>query len=141
MKQKLYLLCLILFPCISWANLDLITWKGTYYQAKPIKKGITLAYCKEHTIGNFIHTIKDSNIKTDKNILLTDSHFNIDKVNNIYLIHGDFLATSKANKSAWQDRIYYFLYKFSENGITKGIWYTDKCKGLYKGIAIKDANK
>ena len=127
-------------PYISWADLDLITWKGIYYQAKPIKKGISLKYCKEHTIGSFIHTIKDTNIRTSKNILLTDSHFNIDKLNNIYLIHGDFLATNKSNQSAWQDRIHYFLYKFSENGITQGIWYTDKCKGLYKGITIKNAN-
>jgi len=136
MKQEIVFLFLILLPCIADANLDAMTWKGTYYQEKPIKKNVSLQYCKNHALGSFIHTVKDSKIITDKNILLTDSHFNIDKVNNIYLIHGDFLATSKLIQPTWQERIYYFLYKWSENGVTEGIWYTDKCKGLYKGVAI-----
>ena len=71
MKQKLVLTFFILMPYISWADLDLITWKGIYYQAKPIKKGISLKYCKEHTIGSFIHTIKDTNIRTSKNNLFS----------------------------------------------------------------------
>ncbi|HSW70040.1 MAG TPA: hypothetical protein VLI69_07835 [Gammaproteobacteria bacterium] len=136
MKRTWILFFLIFLPKFSYANLELITWKGTYYQARPIKKGVSLKYCKEHTIGTFIHTIKDRNIITDKHILLSDPHFNIDKINNIYLIYGDLLAISNSKKSVWRDRIHYFLCKFNENGITEGVWYTDKCKGLYMGIAI-----
>lgn len=140
LKQKMLTLLALLAPCICQANLDLITWKGTYYQAKPIQKNISLAYCEEHTPGSFIHTIKDSSVVTDKNILLSHTHFKMDKVNNVYLMHGDFLATAKTGQKTWQDHIYYFVYKFTESGVTEGIWYTGQCKGLYKGIAIKDAN-
>ncbi|MEQ1790619.1 MAG: hypothetical protein ABL857_09275 [Rickettsiales bacterium] len=143
MKHKLTFLFALLFPSISLANLDLITWKGIYYQAVPNKKGITENYCKKHTPGIFIHVVKDAlahPIITDKGIKLDHASFNMDKVDRIYLIHGDLLATGKSEGVQWQDHIYYYLYKFTEAGVTKGIWYSNECKGLYKGIVINDKN-
>jgi hypothetical protein len=137
----LYLLC---FPSILFANLDLITWKGIYYQAVPNKKGITKKYCNEHNPGTFIHTIHDGIDKpiiTDKGINLKQISFKSDKVDSIYLIHGSLIASAKKAKNSWHDRIDYFLYKHSEAGITKGIWYSTQCKGLYKGIVLNNKNK
>lgn len=143
MKQKLIFLATGLFFNTSLANLELITWQGTYYQAIPVKTGITKKYCNEHTPGTFIHTIKSAfahPLITDKGIKLSDPVFNVDKIDGIYLIHGSFLATGESKDIPWQDHIDYFFYKFTEAGITKGVWYTNECKGLYKGIAIGNKN-
>lgn len=128
-------LFLLLFPSICFANIDDITWRGTYYAAKPLKKNISLAYCQAHTPGSFIHTINQAltqPIITDRNIKLTRATFHEDKMNDMYLIHGDLFASQKT----WQEHIYYFLYKFSEAGITRGIWFTNDCRGLYHGMII-----
>lgn len=138
-KELIIFLLTILFSCPSYANLDLTTWKGTYYHSIPNRIGISKSYCKEHTPGTFIHTVKDALIHpiiTDKGIKLDHASFHIDKVEGVYLIHGLFLATGKSKGVQWKEYIYYYLYKFSEMGITKGIWYTNNCKGLYKGIVI-----
>ncbi|MEO8400350.1 MAG: hypothetical protein ABI597_00965 [Gammaproteobacteria bacterium] len=140
MRLKRICLTILLFPSVTWANLDLITWKGIYYQAVPIKKEVTQDYCNAHTPGTFIHTIKDTFALTNKGIKLDHTNFNIDKVDNIYLIHGDFVASGQLGNKPWHDHIFYNLYKLSEAGTTKGVWYTSECKGLYKGIAIRNKN-
>lgn len=139
--SKLILLLIAVYPCIVLANLDQITWRGTYYQGIPIKKGISKQFCIDHTPGTFIHTVKSAltnSIITDKNIKLFHPSFKVEKVDNVYLIYGHYHAQGKSSKIIWEDLIHYYLYKFSEAGITKGIWYTNECKGLYEGIAIKD---
>ncbi|AWN73595.1 hypothetical protein LEAN103870_18650 [Legionella anisa] len=136
-------LYLLFFPSILFANLDLITWKGIYYQAVPNKKGVTRKYCNEHNPGTFIHTIKDGIDKpliTNKGIKLKQISFESNKVDRIYLIHGSLIASGTTAKNSWQDQIHYFLYKYSEAGITKGIWYSKQCKGLYKGIVLNNMN-
>ncbi|HHT0593194.1 TPA: hypothetical protein ACTXXA_002697 [Legionella anisa] len=133
----------LFFPGILFANLDLITWKGIYYQAVPNKKGVTKKYCNEHNPGTFIHTIKDGIDKpliTNKGIKLKQVSFKSDKVDRIYLIHGSLIASGRTAKNSWHDQIHYFLYKYSEAGITKGIWYSKQCKGLYKGIVLNNMN-
>jgi hypothetical protein len=143
MKHKFVFLFATLFSCMAFANLNLITWKGIYYQAAPNRVGITKKYCENHTPGTFVHVVKDAllhPIITDKGIKLDHASFNIDNVDGVYLIRGDLLATGKSTGVQWQDHIYYYLYKFTEAGITKGIWYTNDCKGLYKGFAIKNTN-
>lgn len=112
-----------------------------YYQSIPIKKGITHEYCQAHTPGTFIHSIKHGFAVTDKGIRVTDSTFNMDKVDGVYLIYGEFVANGTWKNKPWRDEIHYYVYKFTEAGITKGIWYSKECKGLYKGIAIKNQNK
>jgi len=139
MKQSIFLM--LFLPGIAFANLDLITWKGTYYHAVPINKHVSLEYCKEHTPGSFIHTVQSQFAVTDKNIRLDHSVFHIDKVGNVFLIYGDITATGNTRDKPWHDRLHYYAYKFTEAGVTEGIWYSDKCKGLYKGIAIKNENK
>ena len=128
-------LLLLLFPCFCFANINENTWRGTYYGAQPLKKTISPIYCETRTPGSFIHTVKNAlthSIITDHNIKLDRATFHENKINSVYLIHGDLWAS----KNSWQEHIYYFLYKFSENGITRGIWYTDDCQGLYRGLAI-----
>ncbi len=144
MKYALVFLYTLFFSNASLANLDLITWKGIYYKAVPHKKGVTKKYCKEHSPGTFIHTIKDGiarPIITNKGINLKQISFNMDKVDGIYLINGSLIASGKTAKTAWHDRIDYFLYKYSEAGITQGVWYSDQCKGFYKGLVLNDRNK
>ncbi|WP_454785276.1 hypothetical protein [Legionella sp. WA2024007413] len=144
LKYILVFLYTLFFSNVSLANLDLITWKGIYYKAVPNQKGITKKYCREHCPGTFIHTIKDGivhPIVTDKGIKLKQISFNIDKVDGIYLLHGSLIASRTTATTSWHDRIDYFLYKRSESGITQGVWYSDQCKGFYKGLALNDKNK
>ena len=139
MKFKLISICILLVPNLLFANAESITWKGTYYNGVPIKKGVTKEYCSEHTPGTFIHVVKDAlkhPLVTNKRIILDHATFNSDKVDSIYLLHGQLRAMKKSNKVKWQDKIDYFLYKHDEAGITKGVWYSSECKGLYKGIVI-----
>lgn len=139
MKKLIFLI--LFLPSISFANLNLITWKGTYYHATPINKLTSLDYCTEHTPGSFIHTIQDKSVVTDKDIKLDQPTFHIDKVGKVFLIYGDITATGETNdKQQWHDRLHYYAYKFTEAGVTKGIWYSDKCKGLYRGIVVKNEN-
>jgi hypothetical protein len=138
MKSK-YVLIGWLFSQGVLANMDSLTWKGTYYHAKPIKPGISKQYCKEHTPGTFIHNVKEAlehSTLTDRGIKLDQATFNMDKVGKTYLIHGEITANGKTQKAEWHDRIHYFFYKYREAGTTRGVWYTNECKGLYKGIVI-----
>lgn len=135
---------LLIIPSVSFANLDLITWKGIFYNAQPIKPGITKSYCEEHTPGEVIHTTKQTRngaVMTNKGIKLDRITLTIDKVDNIYLLHGELDATYSKNNKYWKDHIYYYHYKYSEAGTGKGVWYSPECKGNYLGIAIKNDNK
>lgn len=67
---------LLEWPALTFANLSLVTWKGTYYGAIPNKKGISKTYCKEHTLGTFVHVVKKPFTKpiyTDRGIKLDHS--------------------------------------------------------------------
>ncbi len=146
MKRKINgLLAIILsaYSTITFANLDLITWKGTYFNAIPNQKGVSQAYCKEHTPGSFIHVVKDAlahPVYTDKGIKLDRATFHIQNTHGFYLMHGDFWATGKTNNVEWQDHIYYFLSKLTEAGEGRGVWSSGKCKGFYIGVAVKNNN-
>lgn len=128
------------YPSISFANLDLITWKGIYYQAIPNKKNISMEYCKAHTPGTFIHTVKDTVAYTNKGIKLDNPTFHMQKKQGIYLIHGDIWASGKTKNVPWHDHIYYYAYKLSEAGITQGVWSSNECKGRYIGFALYNKN-
>ena len=137
LKTHLFFIVL-LSTCSSFATSNTLTWRGHYENAVPLKKGIPISYCHHHSPGIFIHTVKDvltHPIVTNKGITLTKSTFNIDHVGKVYLMHGEITAIGKQNK--WHDHIHYFLYKDTEDGVTKGIWYTNKCKGQYTGIVLR----
>lgn len=139
MKFRLYTLIAMLLPCVAFANLDSITWKGTYYHATPIKHGITKKYCQDHTPGSFVHTVKSALTKpimTDNGIMLDQTTFNVEKIGRLHLMYGRVVASGKIDNLAWHERINYVLYKSSEAGETKGIWYSANCKGLYRGVAL-----
>ena len=141
MNYKLTFMLILLFPFSVFAKLDSITWKGTYYQAVPVKNGISKDYCEEHSPGSFIHIVKEASTNsfvTDKGIKLDSVFFNVDKIDGIYLIHGSIVARGNSKGIQWQELIHYYLYKLSEAGITKGVWYSKNCKGLYRGIALKN---
>ena len=142
MKPCIVLVLMLISP-LAWAKLDLITWKGTYYQAMPNKKGISQQYCEEHTPGSFVHVVKDALARpvfTDRGIKLDRATFKLNHVRGVYLITGDFWATGQSNHVTWQDHIYYHLYKLTESGETRGVWSTNECKGLYVGVVVRNKN-
>lgn len=55
----------------------------------------------------------------------------------MYLIHGSFSSSGKQKNKPWEETIHYFLFKKSEYGLTQGVWYTNNCKGQYKGVRLK----
>ncbi len=112
-------------------------WQGYYQTAKPIQQTTKASFCHEHTPGVFIHTINDmitKPVKTNRGITLSNAIFNQDHVGKVYLIYGELTASGPNN--GWHDNIHYVLYKFSKNGITRGVWYTNKCKGTYIGTVV-----
>lgn len=112
-------------------------WQGYYQIAKPIQQTTKASFCNAHTPGIFIHTVKgmiSNPVKTNKGITLSNAVFNQDHVGKVYLIYGELTATGPNNR--WHDNIHYVLYKFSKNGLTRGVWYTDKCKGTYIGAMV-----
>lgn len=126
-----------------FAAVNVVTWKSTYYQGIPNKNNISKEYCRNHTSGTFIHSVKnmlDSGIKTDKGIKLDHATFAEKEKNGLYFITGDLIAHGKTNGISWQDHIYYYLYKLTANGLTQGVWQTSECKGWYQGIVVKDAS-
>lgn len=142
MIEKLLIPLIITFSTISssyCANFSTVTWKGIYYQAIPNQPGVSANYCIQHSPGSFIHTVKGGlahPLITNKGIKLDHPQFHLKKENGIYLIHGSFVATGKTNNQVWKDHIHYYLYKLTDLGVTRGVWSTNKCKGLYKGIVI-----
>ena len=106
----------------------------------PIRKVSLLVSAEIHCPGTFTHIVKNAfserPIYTDKGIKLANPKFNVDKVDGIYLIHGSFIASSQQKINPWQETIHYFLFKKSEYGVTRGIWYTKYCRGQYRGKRI-----
>jgi hypothetical protein len=141
MKVNLLLSILILslFHEISFASFRSITWKGTYYQGIPNKNNISNEYCKNHTPGTFFHSVNNvlaHGIKTDKGIRLDHATFHEEKRHGLYFISGDLIAHGRTENINWDDHIYYYLYKLTENGLTQGVWRTKECKGLYAGVVV-----
>lgn len=142
-KSKYIFILFCFLPKFAFANLDLITWKGIYYDPIPNQKNISQAFCEAHNPGSFIHVVKDAlahPVYTDRGIKLDRAKFYMEQKHGVYLIHGDFWASGKSNGKSWQDHIYFYLTKLSEAGIGHGVWSSDKCKGYYLGVAVKDNN-
>lgn len=137
---NILILFMIIYSPISFASSDTdVAWKGTYYQAVPRKKNISQKYCEEHTPGSFIHSVKNvlnNGIKTDKGIILDHASFHEQQERGLYFINGDFIAHGKTNNLKWEEHIYYYFYKLDQFGVTRGVWSTPECKGLYTGIVI-----
>lgn len=138
-RRKLLIFFLFfLFPILGFSEVNSITWKGIYDSAVPLNRSLTTNYCEQHTPGIFLHTVKDAlahPLITEKGIKLDKASFHQLKISGIYVIYGDLLA-SRPQKSDVTWKINYFLYKFTEDGITNGIWYTPGCLGVYTGIAV-----
>ena len=137
-----FLLLLILTisnSTIYCANSNFITWKGVYYHAISNQSGDSSNFCNQHVPGAFIHTIESAlsrPIITDKGIKLDHARFHVKKENGVYLIEGSFIATGITNNHEWKDKINYHLYKLTELGETRGVWTSNKCKGLYRGTVV-----
>lgn len=139
-SKKSILFFLFYSGCV-FSDANSVMWKGEYYNALPIKKGVDKRYCEAHTPGIFTHKVKEAlhhPIYTDKEIKLANAKYTVDKVDGIYLIQGSFVAGGKQDNKPWQETIHYFLFKKSEYGFTQGVWYTDNCKGLYRGTLVKN---
>lgn len=124
-----------------FAAVDAVVWKGIYHQGIPNKNSISSEYCKNHTPGMFIHSVKNvlnKGIVTSNGIKLDHATFREEKKYGIYFINGDLLSHGKTGDVKWNDHIYYYLYKLTKYGLTQGVWSTNKCKGLYTGMIIGD---
>ncbi|RDI48688.1 hypothetical protein [Aquicella lusitana] len=133
------ILFLVLLPATAFCDYRSVTWKGTYYQTIPNKKNVTQGYCNEHLPGTFIHTVSRAlahPMKTDRGIKLSNASFHLRKQQGIYFIDGDFWASKATVGKKWQDHIYYRLYKLTEYGETRGVWFSRECKGLYVGKVL-----
>lgn len=134
------LILLMLFSSYIHADGTSSVWKGEYYQPMPINKVVSKQYCEAHSPGTFTHVVKEAlnhPIYTDKGIKLSKAQFMVDKVDNIYLIHGSFLVSGQGKKGTWNEKLHYFLFKKTEYGTTQGVWYTSDCKGLYRGQLVR----
>lgn len=138
--RKSIILFLLFVNTPLLANTNSVVWKGEYYAAIPIHNKVSKQYCESHCPGTFTHVVNEAlkhPVYTDKGIKLSQARFAVDKIDGLYLIHGSFLASGALNNNKhWKERIHYFLFKKNEYGITKGIWYTDYCKGFYRGERI-----
>lgn len=145
-RRRIFFVSLFIFifyPNVSSANLSLITWRGEYYQSIPNKKNVSLAYCQAHAPGIFIHRVPADltrPIITNKGILLERATFSMTVQQGVYFMQGDVWASGTTNHVKWQDHIVYHVYKLTEAGVTRGIWSSPECKGLYLGMAIKNNN-
>ena len=134
----------ILFSCLSssyCSNFASVTWKGNYFHSIPNKQGVSSDYCKQHAPGVFIHTVNGGlahPIITKNGVKLDKAKFHQKKENGVYLIQGSFRATGQTNNQKWEDTIHYHLYKLTDLGVTRGVWSSNQCKGLYLGKVIKN---
>lgn len=142
--MKYILLCgmtsLILFNQVFSASVTSIQWKGIYHRGIPNKNNISNEYCKSHTPGAFIHSVNNvlaHGMTTDKGIRLDHATFHEEKKQGLYFITGDLLSHGKTENINWDDHIYFYLYKLTEDGLTQGMWRTNECKGLYTGMVVK----
>jgi hypothetical protein len=145
MRQKfIFLTAFILFNTLSngyCEHFASVTWQGNYFHAIPNKPGVSKEYCKQHSPGIFIHTVNNAlahPIITENGIKLNQAKFHIKKENGVFLIQGSFQATGQTNNQKWEDTIHYYLYKLTDLGITRGVWSSKQCKGLYVGKVLEN---
>jgi hypothetical protein len=53
------ILSLLFYSGCVLSDANSVMWKGEYYNALPIKKGISKHYCEAHTPGIFTHKAKE----------------------------------------------------------------------------------
>ena len=119
-----------------------VIWEGTWYRAMPNRPGITKAYCEAHAPGTFRHVLhQDDNarpIVTSNGIRISNAAVSVDEAGGIYLVHGKLVANGISGRTRWRDRIDFYLYKLTAQGITRGVWSTPECKGLYRAVVVED---
>jgi hypothetical protein len=141
--KRIFLITIFLFSYQSSGyceNFASVTWKGNYFNSIPNKHGVSRDYCKHHSPGVFIHTVNSAlthPIITKTGVKLDHAEFYQKKANGLYFIKGSFLATGQMNNRKWKDTIHYYLYKLSDLGVTRGVWSSNECKGLYIGKVVK----
>ena len=116
-------------------------WKSTYYQAMPRDAGVSAAYCQQHEPGTFIGVVQEQLLHgaiTDRHIKLNHFTFQERVKDGLYFMQGTVLAMGHSREHKWHDTIHYYVYKLTENGITQGVWSSEKCKGLYVGEIVKN---
>lgn len=129
--------------CLAFGAMDQTTWQGTYYQAVPAQRYVNQNYCDEHTPGRFIHTVNGAltyPIITNRGIILDQATFHVRAIDDFYFMQGELRARGISRGKVWEDRIHYYLFKRGQRGVTKGMWSTNECKGLYRGIALKNGD-
>ena len=138
MKLKLpSIILLIGFPLLGFCNdASSFVWKSTYYGTVPRQKEISVTYCQQHEPGTFEGIVKDQlthGAITNRHIQLTQFTFKQHIQNGIYFMQGTLLASGVTGGKRWHDPIKYYVYKLTEDGVTRGVWSSEKCKGLYVG--------
>jgi hypothetical protein len=138
MKIKLMSIVLLIgLPIIAPCNdVSSFIWKSTYYGAVPRQKEVDLAYCQQHEPGTFVGIVNDQLVHgaiTDRHIQLTQFTFKQHIQDGIYFMQGTLLASGIIDGKKWQWPIKYYVYKLTENGVTRGAWSSEQCKGLYVG--------
>ncbi|KTC98791.1 hypothetical protein Lgee_1480 [Legionella geestiana] len=120
-----------------------VIWEGTWYRAMPNRKGITKAYCEAHAPGTFRHVLQEDGgarpIITSNGVRISHTALSVDEAGGIYLVHGKLVASGTSGRTRWRDSIDFYLYKLTEQGITRGVWSTPECKGLYRAVVVEDA--
>jgi len=121
-------------------DIHFYVWKSTYYSAIPNQKNISRSYCRQHEPGTFIGIVDDQlagGAMTNRQIKLNNFTFHQQIKNGIYFMQGSLHARGITDGKEWDDEINYYVYKLTEDGITRGVWNSQKCKGLYLGQVIK----
>lgn len=137
--QRRLLISLVIFLFTSSHAFSLntnIIWRSTYYDAIPNKKGVTSLYCKQHSPGTLVSSIKKESkesVMTNLGIKMSHLSYHVETKHGIHFMHGDVLASGKTDQNTWTDHISYYIYKLTDHGTTRGAWSSDTCKGLYIG--------
>lgn len=140
MNRNVWVSFLLVFQLGSaFAAAGDVTWLGRYYQAVPAQRYVNQTYCDEHTPGRFIHTVKGAlayPVITNRGIILDQATYRVKAINDFYFMQGEFRARGMSRGKAWEDRIHYYVFKRGRRGVTQGMWSTNECKGLYRGVVL-----
>ena len=133
-----------MFPIVSFCSaLEALPaiWKSTYYQSIPNQQGVSQSYCRQHEPGTFKGVVKEQLLHgamTNHHIMLDHFTFEEQIKYGMYFMQGTVIAHGKTESGKnWQDLIHYYVYKLTKNGVTRGVWSSQTCKGLYIGKVIE----
>lgn len=109
-------------------------WTGRLYDIMPRNSKVTADWCKSHVPDTYKTSSKEANkeITGANGVMAKNVSHNKTQLGGIYQVKGTATFSGNEEGKEWKKKVNFYAYSLEKDGIERGAWYTDDCKGFYE---------